>query len=118
MLNSLAFWTAVVALLSFVLKFFWPDFPFDNEQVLAAILFLLGLVGIYPQFMQRRLLGLTFGDLVKSKAFWTLVAGLGAFVVHFYSPDFPLDEAAILALIVYVLAQFGVVPELRQRGIL
>ena len=118
MVNSLQFWTLVAGVAAFVVRFFYPNFPMDEAQILAAVLFVLGLIGITPQLTARKVLGLTVGDLLKSKAFWTLVAGLVAFVVHYYAPDFPLDEAAVLALIVFVLNAVGINPELRKNGLM
>lgn len=119
MVNSLQFWTLVAGLLAFVARFFYPDFPMDESQILAAVLFVLGLIGITPQVKASLTVkSVTFGDLLKSKAFWTLVSGLVAFVVHYYAPDFPLDQAAVLALIVFVLNAVGINPELRNRGLL
>jgi NADH:ubiquinone oxidoreductase subunit K len=46
------------------------------------------------------------------------VAGLAAFVFHYFAPDFPFDEVLILAAIVFVLGLFGITPELRQRGLI
>ena len=113
MIGSLAFLTLLAGLMAFVLKFLFPSFPFDANQILAAALFLLGLIGIYPQ--ARAGVYATFGDLLHSLAFWTLVAGVVEFVVHAYKPDFPLDQANILAVIVFVLAQVGIIPELRLK---
>ena len=54
----------------------------------------------------------------KSKIFWTLVAGLIAFVAKNQVPTFPLTEVEILALILFVLNLFGITPELRARGLM
>jgi len=118
MLQNLEFWTLLVGLILFVVKFFFPAFPFDETQVLAFVLFLLGLVGIYPQLMQRKLLGVTAGDLFKSKAFWTLVSGFGVFLIHQFLPAFPIDQAMLMGVILFVLARFGITPELMKRGLL
>jgi len=119
MLNSLAFWVLVAGLVAFVVKFFVPAFPFDAEQILAMLLFVLGLLGFYPQarlaFTSNML---TVVDLFKSLAFWVMVVGIVEFVVHYYWPDFPLDQANLLALVLFVLYQFGIVPELRGLGLL
>jgi len=56
--------------------------------------------------------------LLKSKIFWTLVAGLLAYVIKLFLPAFPLDEVGILALIVFILGLFNIVPELRSRGLM
>jgi hypothetical protein len=56
--------------------------------------------------------------LLKSYQFWVLVAGILAFVAKTYFPTFPLDEAQLLALIVFILAAFNIKPELQARGLL
>ena len=56
--------------------------------------------------------------IYKSKIFWTLIAGVIAFVVKYFSPDFPLSEVEILALIYFILNLFKVKPELQERGLL
>lgn len=56
--------------------------------------------------------------ILKSKVFWTLVAGLLAFVIKQFAPQFPLDEAQILGIIVFVLGMFNIQPELKARGLL
>lgn len=55
--------------------------------------------------------------IYKSLTFWTLLAGLAAFVARFYVPAFPLSEANILALVLVVLGLIGVVPTLQVRGV-
>jgi hypothetical protein len=47
-----------------------------------------------------------------------MVAGLLAFVAKAYAPNFPLDEAGILAVILFVLGFFNIYPELRARGLM
>lgn len=115
MINTLQFWVLVAGLVAFVAKFFYPAFPFDEQQILAALLFLLGLIGVVPQ---ARLKAVGFNDLLHSIAFWTMLVGLAEFVIHYYLPDFPLNQANLLAIVVFVLQQFGINPELRQRGVL
>jgi di/tricarboxylate transporter len=55
---------------------------------------------------------------VNSLPFWQLLAGLAAFVIHFFAPTFPFDQIAILAFILFVLGYFGIHPELRARGLI
>lgn len=112
--KSLTFWTLIAGVLAFVVKFFQPNFPLDNQGILSLILFLLGLFNIVPTM---RFQGATWIDLFKSLPFWTMVAGLLSFVVHFFFPDFPLDDVGVLAVIVYLLGLFGITPELRARNI-
>jgi hypothetical protein len=54
----------------------------------------------------------------KSIIFWTLIAGLLAFVAKFFYPAFPLSEVEILALIIFVLNLFNIKPELQARGLM
>ena len=54
--------------------------------------------------------------ILKSRIFWGMVAGLVAFVAKAYAPNFPLDEAQILGVILFILGFFGIYPELRARG--
>ena len=54
----------------------------------------------------------------KSKIFWTLIAGVVAFVSKYYQPEFPLSEVEILALILFVLNLFKIKPELQARGLI
>jgi len=115
MIASLQFWTLVVALVVFVLKYFLPGFPLDEQQILAAVFFVLGLLGIVPQLKARDVRG---AGILKSKAFWALVAGLIGFIVHYYAPDFPYDDAVVLSVIIFVLNAIGINPELRARGLL
>ncbi len=54
----------------------------------------------------------------KSLTFWTLLAGLAAFILRWYFPTFPLDQVAILALILFILGLVGIIPQLRIQGAL
>lgn len=56
--------------------------------------------------------------IYKSMIFWTLIAGLLAFVAKFFYPAFPLSEVEILALIIFVLNLFNIKPELQARGLM
>lgn len=116
MFNSLTFWTLVAGLIVFLAKFFQPSFPLTQDQILAAIVFLLGLVNVYPTFrgLVKRLV--TFSDLLKSKPFWVLIAGLAGFVVRYYFPTFPLDDMAILGALIFILGFFNINPELRAKA--
>ena len=112
--QSLAFWTLVAGALAYLAKFFLPSFPLDTAGILAVILFVLGLIGVVPQV---RLMGATFKDLLKSMAFWQIIAGLVWFVAHYYFPTFPLDEVGVLAFVIFILGMFQIDPELRVRGL-
>lgn len=113
-LKSLTFWTLVAGLLAFVVKFFMPTFPLDATGILALVLFLLGLFGVVPAV--RSAIGA--GSILTSLAFWEMVVGLIAFVVHQFMPSFPLDTAALLGIILFILGLFGIKPELRARGLI
>jgi hypothetical protein len=56
--------------------------------------------------------------IFKSLKFWTLVAGLLAFVAKFFFPTFPLDEQDILGLVIILLGLIDIVPSVRARGAL
>jgi len=51
--------------------------------------------------------------IINSLTFWTLVCGLLAFVAKFFFPAFPLETGDILALTLFFLGLFGVVPSIR-----
>jgi uncharacterized membrane protein YqjE len=54
--NSMAFWTLLVGLVVFVVKFFWPAFPLSESFIMTVVLFVLGLFGIVPALRSRGLL--------------------------------------------------------------
>lgn len=109
--------TMLVGLVGFVLRFLNPAFPFDNTQILAFVLFVLGLGGIVPT-VARLGLRATLTDLWHSLAFWTLVAGVVEYLVHSYIPSFPLDQINVLAVILYVLSEVGIIPQLRRLKVI
>ena len=113
--QSMTFWVLVAGLAAFILRWYFPTFPFDETTILAAILFALGLIGVVPRLRARG--ALTTG-IVNSLAFWQLVAGLAAFVLHFWAPSFPFDQVTIGAFLLFVLGWVGIKPELRARGLL
>jgi uncharacterized membrane protein YqjE len=117
LIQSVAFWTLIVGLLAFVVKFFSPSFPFDETQILAAVLFVLGLFGVIPSVRAKGFAAVGAGSILKSLQFWTMVCGLVSFVIHYFAPSFPFAESAILAFVVYVLGFFQITPELRARGL-
>ena len=115
--QSPQFWTLVAGLAAFVGKFYFPELPLDVVSILALLLFVLGLIGVTPQVRARGLrasLGST--AIYNSLPFWQLVAGLVFFVLRYFAPDLPVDEPMILAIILFILAALGIVPELRARG--
>lgn len=112
--NSLTFWTLLAGILAFVAKFFFPAFPLGSAEVLALVLFFLGLVNVVPQARRQRA---TFGDLLKSMAFWQMIAGFLSFIALYFFPQFPLDSNGVLGIVLFILALFGINPELRLRGL-
>lgn len=115
--NSLTFWTLLVGLLGFVLRWYLPAFPLDEVSILALVLFALGLIGIVPTVRSNGFRALGSVPVVNSLAFWQLVAGFVAFVIHFFAPAFPFSNETILAVILFVLGYVGITPELRARGL-
>jgi len=111
--KSYTFWALIAGLLAFVAKFFYSAFPLDEAQILATLLFILGLTGIVPAFRA----GVRGVSLVNSLAFWELVAGLLAFAVHYFAPQFPFEAGSILVLITFILGSIGITPELKVRGL-
>jgi len=116
--QSLTFWTLLVGLLAFALRWYFPAFPLDEISILALVLFLLGLIGITPTFRARGFRMLFTVPIVNSLAFWQIVAGFVAFVIHFFAPTFPFSTDIILGVILFVLGYVGITPELRVRGLL
>ena len=55
-LKSRMFWTLVVGLLVYVVKLFLPAFPLSEENILAVVIFVLGLFGITPELRSRGLM--------------------------------------------------------------
>lgn len=116
--QSLTFWTLLVGVIAFVLRWYFPTFPLDEVSILAAVLFVLGLIGITPTLRARGLRATLTPPVINSLAFWQLIAGFVAFVIHFFAPDFPFGAEAILAVILFVLGYIGITPELRARGLI
>ena len=56
--------------------------------------------------------------VLKSRVFWGMIAALLAYVAKLLIPAFPLDEAQILGIVLFVLGLFNIYPELRSRGLL
>lgn len=113
--KSLTFLTLIAGLLAFVVKFYQPSFPLDSGQLLAAILFFLGLFGVITAFRARRSLT---PDIVGSLPFWQLIAGLLIFIFKFFAPAFPFDQDTVLKIVLFVLGWFQINPELYSRGLL
>ena len=51
--------------------------------------------------------------LLKSLQFWKAVAYLVAAVVLIYAPDFPINDAAVLAFLLGILKLFDVIPSVK-----
>ena len=49
------FWVMIAGLVSFVILYFNPAFPFGTTEILAAILFILGFFGVNPELRARNL---------------------------------------------------------------
>jgi len=116
--QSLTFWTLLVGLVAFALRWYFPTFPLDEVSILSLVLFCLGLIGITPAFRARGARALVSPPIINSLAFWQLVAGFVAFVIHFFAPTFPFTIETILGVILFVLGYVGITPELRARGLL
>jgi hypothetical protein len=118
MVYKFQFWTLVAGLAAYVAKYFYPDLPLGEESILAGVLFLLGLVGVVPTVLGIResKYGAVASDIFKSMAFWVLVAGLVGFIARFYAPAFPYSDAVILSVVIFLLNQFGINPQLRLWG--
>lgn len=118
MIYKLQFWTLIAGLLAYIVKYLYPDTPITEADILAGVLFILGLIGVVPTVrgIRESVYGATTVDIFKSLAFWTLVAGLVGFVVRFYAPNFPYTDAVILGIIIYLLNQIGINPQLRLMG--
>lgn len=109
-IGSKAFWMALIAVVLFVIKFFFPTFPFDAVAIYSVVVFVLSFFGVVPQLRAISRRALTWVDLLNSAPFWMLLVALISYVVHFYFPTFPLDEALLGALVIWLLAQVGINP--------
>jgi hypothetical protein len=118
LLKSLKFWTLLVGLVLFAVKWYFPTFPLTFEQLLAAVLFFLGLVDIVPTLRAQGLRALATSPIVNSLAFWQLVAGLVAFILTTFAPNIGISPEIVLGVILFVLGLFQVHPELRARGLI
>lgn len=110
MIHKLQFWTLLVGVIGYAVRFFYPDFPLDNEQILAGVLLLLGLIGVVPtvRAIRAKVYGATWKDLLTSLPFLSLVSGLIGFVVRYYQPDFPFSDAVIFSVVAWFVARLTV----------
>ena len=113
--KSLTFWTLLVGVLAFVLTFYLPAFPLSAPNILALVLFALGLIGVWPAFRTYGFRGAFSSGIVNVLAFWQLIAGFVIFVITYFAPTFPVSTETVLGVILFVLSFFNIKPELRSR---
>jgi len=53
--------------------------------------------------------------IYKQYTFWLLVAGLVAYVVKYFAPDFPFSQDDIVAFFGFLLGLFGIALENKAR---
>lgn len=109
-IGSKAFWMALIAVVLFVVKFFAPTFPFDAVAIYSVVVFILSFFGVVPQLRAIRRYALGWSDLFSSAAFWMLLVALISYVIHYYLPTFPITEADLGILVIWILTQVGVNP--------
>ena len=114
--KSLKFWTLLVGLVAFVIRFYQPGFPLSEVNILALVLFALGLIGVVPAFRVKGFRAALTGGIVNVLAFWQLVAGFIIFVITYFSPTFPFATETLLGVILFVLSFFQIKPELQAQG--
>ena len=88
----------------------------NEVEILALVLFVLGLIGVVPSFRLKGFRAAVDGGIVNVLAFWQLVAGLVVFVITYFAPTFPFTTETLLGVIVFVLSYFSITPELRAKG--
>ena len=115
-LKSLYFWTLVVGLIAFVVKFYQPGFPLSEANILALVLFALGLFDVVPTFRVKGFRAAVAGGIVNVLAFWQLVAGFVIFVITYFAPTFPFTTERLLGVILFVLSFFQIKPQLQAQG--
>ena len=116
--KSLTFWTLLVGIGMFVVQFYVPAFPLTTVNILALVLFALGLIGVTPTFRVFGFQAAFEGGIVASLAFWQLVAGFVLFVFTYFSPTFPFTNEAIMGIILYILSFFRIKPEFQSSELL
>jgi uncharacterized membrane protein YqjE len=114
--KSLTFWTLLVGLIAFVVRFYQPEFPLSEVNILALVLFALGLIGVVPSFKAHGFQRAFATGIVNVLAFWQLIAGFVIFVITYFAPTFPFTTETLLGVILFVLSFFGIKPELRAKG--
>lgn len=59
---------------------------------------------------------MTLPPFVYSLSFWTALAYVAAALVAYYTP-YKLEAGVVLAVVLAVLKLFGIVPELKAKGL-
>ena len=54
--KSRIFWTLLAAVVAFVAKYYAPEFPFSETEILALMLFVLNIFKIKPELQARGLM--------------------------------------------------------------
>lgn len=114
--KSLNFWTLLAGLVAFAIKLYQPNFPLNEANILALVLFALGSIGVVPAFRVKGFRAALAGGIVNVLAFWQLVAGFVIFVITYYAPAFPFTTETLLGAILFVLSFFQIKPELQAQG--
>lgn len=114
--KSLKFWTLLVGLIAFAINFYQPGFPLSKANILALVLFALGLIGVVPAFGVKGFRAALAGGIVSVLAFWQLVAGFVIFVITYFAPAFPFTTETLLGVILFVLSFFQIKPDLQAQG--
>ena len=114
--KSLNFWTLLVGLIAFVIRFYQPGFPLSEANILALVLFALGLFGVVLTFRVKGFRSAVAGGIVNVLAFWQLVSGFVIFVITYFAPTFPFTTETLLGVILFVLSFFQIKPQLQAQG--
>ncbi len=114
--------TVVAGLIAFVAKILYPAFPLTTDQIVLIITTLLGLFGVVVQLRNQakiRKLDSNGGNVVlNSKAFWLMVASIVSLVVTSYFPDFPIAQVDVGTVLLWLVTQVGLNPQLRAQGLI
>lgn len=112
--KSLAFWTALAYVVAALVAYFTP-YKLEAGVLLAVVLAFLKLLGVTPELRAK---GLAFAvpPFFYSLAFWQAAAYVIAALVAYFTP-YKLEAAIVLAVVLAALKLFGIVPELRAKGL-
>lgn len=116
--KSLTFYTLLVGVVFFAIRWYFPAFPLTEAQILSLVFFTLGLIGVYPTVKDLGPRAFVTPPILNSLAFIELVAGLAAFVWNTVRPDAPISREMILGVFLTVLALIQIYPELRARELI